>query len=290
MVKWNWMALWLIIGVIGLTSPVAADIQADMQVMKNRLANLERGLASIRNGNPSGPAVAGRQLADLQAEIATVRVEFQSLADRVDRMVRDQQQLQGEVKLLRDEMALKDSAIEARLAALEKSPAAALTPATPPAAAVTPVPPSAAANTPSSTVSGTVAPPAATAATDGPQAQYEAALAQIQQDKDFAGGEQGMRTFLKQNPGHSLSVNAMYWIGEALYGQKRYEDSILQLQDVIAQYGDHSKAAAALLKQAIAFDALGDRASAKATLQKLKDRFALSPEADKADQLLAQWN
>jgi len=81
----------------------------------------------------------------------------------------------------------------------------------------------------------------------------------------------------------------MYWIGEGWYGEKKYENAILQFQDVIQKYGEHPKVAAALLKQGLAFHALGDLKNARVILQKLVDTFPLSEEAKKAKEKLAEW-
>ncbi len=81
----------------------------------------------------------------------------------------------------------------------------------------------------------------------------------------------------------------MYWIGESYYGEKKYENAILQFQDVIQKYKDHPKVAAALLKQGFAFAMLGDTKNAKVILQRLVDTFPLSDEAKKAKERLLEW-
>ena len=95
-----------------------------------------------------------------------------------------------------------------------------------------------------------------------------------------------LESFAKKYPEHDLYVNALYWSGEAFYGEKKYEQAILQLQDVISQYSSHPKAAAAMLKQALAFNALGDGENARTTMQKLIEEYPHSSQADTAEKFL----
>ncbi len=264
-----------------LTLPIvpaegASRLEADLQELKLRLTELEQGLAAVRRGGVPQQASSPSSVANLQAGLDNLRVEVQQFAGQVEDMVRENARLKEELSLLREEFSVKVSAIEGRLAALEgKGPVA------PPVKSTTPETPATPTTQPESTpeVRGSVQPPAPET---GAATLYEASLQLIQKDGKYAAGEKGMRDFLKQYGNHKLAVNAMYWAGEALYGQKKYEDAILQFQDVILTHGDHPKVAAAYLKQAKAFQVLGDQASYRATLQKLIDRFPLSAEADKA--------
>jgi TolA-binding protein len=64
---------------------------------------------------------------------------------------------------------------------------------------------------------------------------------------------------------------------------------VLQFEEVAQKYGDNPKVASALYKQALAFDALRDRASAKLVMKKVMDRFPLAEEAKKAREKLKEW-
>ena len=117
-------------------------------------------------------------------------------------------------------------------------------------------------------------------------ALYERALKTIREERDFAVGRDLMETFLKRYPNDGLAVNAAYWIGETYYAEKAYEQSILKFEEVIETYGEHPKVASAMLKQALAFEASGDKATGDLLLQKVIERFPLSGEAEKAKQAL----
>jgi len=233
-------------------------MDSDLQEMKRRLAELERGMAVMKDDAQGRQRLdlLTRQQADLQAGLDTLRVEFQSVNGRIEDLARDRAQMKDDLSLVRDDLALKVTALEDRLARQGEQ------------VSVSPAP---------------------AAATETPEAIYERGLELIQKKGDFAGGRQRLQEFLQRYPKHDLAVNAMYWTGEAWYGEKKYENAILQFQDVIQNYGDHPKAAAALLKQGMAFHALGDPKNARVIMQKLIDTFPLSEEAKKAREKLAEW-
>jgi TolA-binding protein len=57
---------------------------------------------------------------------------------------------------------------------------------------------------------------------------------------------------------------------------------------VIEKYGEHPKVASAMLKQALAFEATGDKATGRLLLQRVIERFPLSGEAEKAKKKLQE--
>lgn len=198
-------------------------------------------------------STSNRALADLQAEFDTLRVEFQRLQGSIDDFEHAREQLHELINLLRSEMELKFSSYEKRLTELENRPVA---PVAPPAPAV------------------------------DPAAEYEAALKLIQKDGEFTQGRKNLQAFRQKYPNHELAVNASYWIGEAYYGEKQFENAILQFQDVLKKHPQHNKAAAAQLKQALAFQSLGDKDTAKVLLKKVVKNYPDSPEAKKAQERL----
>jgi len=262
----GWKRTGIVLALLGLVTgciPSQRELrmESDLQEMKRRLAEIERSVVSLKDDRQGRDRLdlLTRQQADLQAGIDTLRVEIQSVNGRFEDMARDRAQMRGDLSLVRDDLALKVTAMEDRLVALEERSKAQPT-------AVTPAP-----------------------VAESPEALYERGLDLIQKKGDFAGGRQVMQEFLQRYPKHDLAVNAMYWIGEGWYGEKKYENAILQFQDVIQKYGDHPKVAAALLKQGLAFQALGDQKNARVILQKLVDTFPLSEEAKRAKEKLAEW-
>ena len=84
----------------------------------------------------------------------------------------------------------------------------------------------------------------------------------------------------------SKKVDARYMMGECLFAQKEYDKAIMQYQKIIAQHSDHSKAPAAMLKQAMAFEKLADSGTAKVIYKKVLKKHANSSEAQTAQKRL----
>ncbi len=244
-----------------LTTQDQLRMERDMNEMKRRLADVERTTVSLRQGpgDIQGRVdTMGRTQADLQVSLDALRVDLQSMSGRLEDTRREGGDVRQELALVRDDLSLKIGALEDRLAALEKRQAG----------------------------QAQNSPPAAP---QSPQAAYERGVDLIQKNQ-FVQGREALEGFLRTNPSGALAVNAMYWIGEAYYGEKRYENAILQFQDVIQKHGEHPKAAAALLKQGITFDTLGDERNGRVILNRLIETFPMSEEAKKAREKLAEWD
>ena len=249
--------------------PTQRELQLDRDLteMKRRLAETERGVATVRQGGETKTSVdnLSRQQAELQAAVDTLRVEIQSFSGRFEDVGRERGGVRDELKLIRDDMGLKLTALEDRVSKLEARMQGGMLPAA--GAAVAGAAPALGAET--------------------PQTFYERGLDLIQRQGDMPRGREVLQEFLKKYPQDPLAVNAMYWIGESYYGEKKYENAILQFQDVIQKYGDHPKVASALYKQGLSFQALGDNKNAKVILKKVVDTFPLAEEAKRAKEKLA---
>lgn len=237
-------------------------MERDFGEMKRRLADAEKSVAALRQ-NTDGELTErmntlARGQAEHQAEVDSLRVEMQAFTGRFEDVGNARQEAREEVALMRDDLALKIAAMEERLAQVE-------------AAQLAPPP----APTPQEAVS--------------PEALYLRGMELIQRKEDFVEGREALQEYLNRNPQSPLTVNAIYWIGESYYGEKEYENAILQFQEVIEKFKDHPKVASALLKQGYAFAAMGDRKSAKVALQRLVDTFPLSEEAKKGKERLQEW-
>lgn len=253
------------------------QVQRDLLEMKRRLGDAERALKELQDDASGGVRAhvetLARNQADFQAELDGVRVDLQSMQGRTGDQGRINDEMRQDLILLRDELSLQVVDHEQRLAQLEAGGGAdaAKVVAAPPA--VVPVRP-------------VVAAPAVTPVGESAPELYEQALKTIREDRNFAAGRDMMETFLKRYPKDDLAVNAAYWIGETYYAEKAYEQSILKFEEVIEKYGEHPKVASAMLKQALAFEASGDKATADLLLQRVIERFPLSGEATKAKQQL----
>ncbi len=239
-----------------IPSQTQLAMERDLEEMKRRLAATERNLASQQNSRTDETrerleALSIRQ-AELQAGLDALRLENQSVNGRMEDLGRAQTELREELALVRDDLGLRISALEDRTSASSANSA--------PAARTEPI--------------------------ETPEDLYRRGVDLVQKQGRYAEGRKALQQFLANNQKHSLAVNANYWIGEAYFGEKKYENAILQFQDVIQKYGDHPKVASALYKQGITFETLGDKQSARTILQKLIESFPLSEEARLAKERL----
>jgi tol-pal system protein YbgF len=243
-----------LMGALLLTGCITtAQTTSDMQEMKRRLEAIEQ-VTVARRGNEQAQAETrlaelNRRLADQQAELAALRVEFQGLSGRFEDATHESERVNAQLNQMRSELDIRLAGFEERMAAIEKTPSAAPAPAS-------------------------------------PVASYEKGLKLIQKENRYSDGRKELQAFIKEQPQNELVVNAIYWIGEAYYGEKQYEKAILQFQDVIQTYPKHGKAPAAMLKQALTFDVLGDKETARARLKQVVASYPNSPEAAKAAERL----
>jgi tol-pal system protein YbgF len=233
------------------------QMQRDVLELSRRLDGMERNLKAVQDETAGGVRSRvdslTRSQADLQARLDGLQVDVQGGQGRFDDIGRVNAGLRQDLTLLRDELGLQVADLGQRVGRLEQGAAGAL-------------------------------PPAASA-----DAQYELALQAIRDNQDHAGGRELMGRFLKNYPHDPRAVNAAYWIGETYYAEKAFDKAILQFEEVIEKYRDDPKTAAALYKQALAFDALKDRKSATLVMTKVVDRFPLAEEAKMAKQKLKEW-
>lgn len=243
-----------------IASQTELAMSRDLEEMKRRLAATERELAAQQTDRAGQTRQRlddlTQQQAKTRADLDNLRLELQSIHGRFADLDQQRNELREELALVRDDLGLRISALET------KGPAA---PAQGPPAVQTP------------------------AASDQPESLYLQGVDTIRKQKQYAAGRKQLEDFLKKNPGHSLAPNAAYWIGESYLAEKEYEKAILQFEDVIRKYGDHPKAASAYLKQALTFDQLGDRQSARTIMEKLTKSFPLSDEARIAQEKLKVW-
>ena len=256
------------------------QMQRDLLEMKRRLGDAERSLKELQDDTSGGVRAhvetLARNQADFQAELDGVRVDLQSMQGRTGDQERINDTLSQDLVLLRDELSLQVADHAQRLALLEQG-GTKVVPATS-APAVDPV----VVKVPVATGTKTSTTPAGESAPE----LYERALKKIREEQDFVAGRELMETFLKRYPGDNLAVNAAYWVGETYYAEKAYEKAILQFEEIIQKYGEQPKVASAMLKQALAFEASGDKATGRLLLQRVVERFPLSDEAKKAKQML----
>lgn len=233
-------------------------LQREVLELTRRLDSTERSLRQVQDETSGGVKARldalARSQAELQAGVDGVRVDQQGNQGRFDDLSRADALLRQDLSLLKDEFGLRLTDLDQRLARMEQAAATATTPVE-----------------------------------ESADALYERGLQTIRDRQEYVAGRELMATFLKRYPTDLRAVNAAYWVGETYYAEKAFDKAVLQFEDVVQKYGDDPKVAAALYKQALAFDSLKDRASARLVMKKLVERFPLSDEAKKAKEKLKEW-
>ena len=87
-----------------------------------------------------------------------------------------------------------------------------------------------------------------------------------------------MRSLLSQNPGHSYSDNAQYWIAESYYGKKDFNKAILEFQKVFA-YNETDKHDDAQLMIGLAYLKMGQRQRAHSAFGEFLQTYRTSEYA-----------
>jgi tol-pal system protein YbgF len=115
--------------------------------------------------------------------------------------------------------------------------------------------------------------------------EYRAGLTQLQRG-DAQKAVQTLRGYVNRNPKSDVVPYAQFWIGEAYYGQGKFNEAILAYNEVLVGSPKSDRVPAALLRQASAFAELGDKIDARLILQKLIAEHPTSPEAARAKRQL----
>jgi len=271
----NVIALLFLLSLAGCASQSAFDnARNDIDSMKTRLFSIDRDLATIREESKvtvgaiekdfrADVAAVRKMSADIQATIDTTKSEMQAMNGKLDDTANAAKKPAEDLARYREDADRRIIALEERilkqqvlLDSLSKK-------------------------MDESAKAKMVEAPST------PDSLYLKGLDSLKAGNVAAAREQFTR-FLEQNPTHELAANAHYWIGETYYSEKNYEPAILSYQEVIKNYPGKEKVVAAMLKQAMSFNAIKDSKSAKFVLKKLIEGFPKSEEAGKARIMLKE--
>jgi tol-pal system protein YbgF len=131
---------------------------------------------------------------------------------------------------------------------------------------------------------GAVAPPAGASAA-GEQATYDAAFAALK-GAEYPKAIANFKGFLATYPASPLASNAQYWLGEAYYVTRSYDEAITAFRKVTTDWPESRKAPDALVKIGFTQSALGRNGEARATLEDVTRRFPGSEAAQLASERL----
>lgn len=126
---------------------------------------------------------------------------------------------------------------------------------------------------------------APTADAGGEQAAYDAAFNALK-GGDYPRAIAGFRQFVETYPASPLASNAQYWLGEAHYVTREYQNAITAFQKVTTQWPDSRKAPDAMVKIGFTQAALGRNGDARVTLEEVVRKFPGTEAAQLATERL----
>jgi tol-pal system protein YbgF len=251
MMRVPFLYLCLLLGLLGLVTPVQADNgdvarrQADMQVQINSLdTRIGRIEDMLQNG----------AMLNLLSEVEALKAQVKKLRGDVDVQSND-----ISVTQKRQNDLYMD--LDTRLRNLVKAE-------TPPVAAV-PDAEASTASTPSAAEAGA----------------YEAALGLFKAAK-YPAAISAFNGFIKTYPTSTLAPSAQYWIGNAQFAHKDYKAALASQQKLVATYPSSPKVADAMLNISSAQFELGDTKAARKTLEELVRKYPGSSAAELAKKRL----
>lgn len=134
----------------------------------------------------------------------------------------------------------------------------------------------------------TIAPaPTHTAAPIGdPSSAYNAALAKYR-SRNFAEAAQDFEALLNSGGDEKIAGNCHYWIGESMYGLRRYDEAMKQFETVLGYAGSGKRPAAQFMIGNV-HAAQGNKAAAKEAWEKVVSTYPTSDLVEKAKGKIAK--
>ena len=107
---------------------------------------------------------------------------------------------------------------------------------------------------------------------DGPRDQYNAAL-QAFQGGQYQQAEDGFKAFMAANPGHRLTPDAIFYIGETYFQRSRPREAAEQYLKVTTDFAKSNRAPESMVRLGQTLAALGNKDQACATFAEFGKRY-----------------
>lgn len=121
-----------------------------------------------------------------------------------------------------------------------------------------------------SQTTASLSPPSA--ASDDERAAYQAAFDTLKEGR-YKNAKTELRAFLDKYPNSSYAGNAQYWLGEAHYVTRSFQQGITEFRNVVEKYPTSNKVPDAMLKLGYTFYELQQYPQARQVLTQLRDKF-----------------
>lgn len=240
--------------------------QEDVMLLNNRVSNLEASMAKTETKFSKVDSIEARVQA-LESKISSIDLlsgnyrsledTVNSLKDEVSRMRGDLDSAYTELDLLKQRVSALENALLNVSESIRKQAS-----------------------------SNATVPSNATATVDqktDPIKAAEEAVAKGDYDKAI----DLYSKYIKENPKDPKLADYYYRVGEIYFLAGKYREAILNFEDFRARYSEHSKVPASYLKEAIAFEKIGDKKSRDILLKMLIDKYPKSREAQEAKKMLS---
>lgn len=250
-------------------------IYQDVQVLKDQVQDLrgrlDRSAEDIRAVREQLKVLADlvrQSIADqtgIKDDVRAIPSQYQDLLRRIDQLSLEVQKVSADLAATRALEARPAGQPEAPAGKLAKESAPQKKPETKPGQS----PPAA-----KSQAAPVVPPPASNIS---PTEAYRMAY------NDYLKGNydlavESFKLYRQQFADSPLADNALYWIGECHFSQKKYEEAIDDFNAVVLAYPQGDKVPAAHLKKGISFMELGKKEEALAAFKLLVSKYPLSEE------------
>jgi len=244
------------------------DVQVLKQQVQELRARLDQNAEEIRAIQDQLKAVADlvRQSmtgqAGLLEGLRAVPAQYQDIVRKIDQLTLELQKIAADLAAARLPQTVTAAVPADTPAEAGAQPAGQAPPKTPPETKTKPAP----------------AQPAPPPPTTSPQEAYSMAY------NDYLKGNYDLaidsfKLYRAQFPGSPLADNALYWIGECRYSQRKFEEAVDAFDELILTYPQGDKAAAAHLKKGLSFVELGKKPEALAALKILVAKYPLEEES-----------
>lgn len=118
---------------------------------------------------------------------------------------------------------------------------------------------------------------------------YRQAVAEFN-EAEYADALNTLNAFVASGPEDDYMDNALFWMGECLYGLGRYSEALGYFQRVVDEYPDGNKVPDSLLKEALTYERLSDASRASSVLTTLVETYPTTDAAERARQRLRDLN
>jgi tol-pal system protein YbgF len=114
--------------------------------------------------------------------------------------------------------------------------------------------------------------PAPSSESDPATRAYREALASVR-DQRFAEAEGALQAFLTQHPGHALTPDALYWLGEVLYALRHYDRALAAFGRVTRDFSRSTRVPEAMFKMGLCEKRLGRPQRARSLFDQVRQSF-----------------